>query len=123
MGFVVVHVHAVAMDLLAKAMPGSVEEPIAVTRSVNDISGCTVDLPAAHGPTGPTAAWTNPSAASLAAATTPNTSIDVRGWWPSDAGPGDVRVDRVRLPKLAPQVEQDEIVAAQSRRDVSAVGA
>ena len=112
MRFVVVHVHAVAVDVLAEAVAGPMQDVIPVAGAPQDGRGGAIDLPAAKLLAGrPPPAARAPTAASRAAHTASN-ALTCRsgGRAPGVSDPGDVRKDRAGTIELAPQVEQDQLV-------------
>ena len=122
--FVVVHMDAVAVDLFAEAVPGSVQD-----RARRSRHRCST-VRAARSTCQPRRSrararprfWTSAMAASRAAAIGANAAPCAFGH-PSagESDPGDIGIHRAGRRQLAPQVEQHQLFAA-DRRDAGRAG-
>src|SRR5262249_4224358 len=115
--FEVVHVGAVAVDLLPDRVAGAVAKGRAVARLVDHVSSRVIDLPAlyrlalrkrrAHALYGRVAGRRDDAEPGL---------VLRRHRFPDEAGPRQVAVDGARLPQLRPQVDEHEVAFADDAR-------
>ena len=116
MCFIVVHVHAIAVNFLTQAVAGAVDELLAEAGFCNDVAAGAIDFPAVDG-----AARGDPGLNGLdrrvpAGHDGRERAGDFIRRLARESGPRDVGVDGARLVQLPPQVKEQQLVRADGPR-------